>query len=65
MPSGAFTAGSLFFRGGAGGPHVPANNGGVAVDVSTDPPCAYSVNLGWQTRRWNEPATGTQILYCK
>jgi hypothetical protein len=65
MPSGAFGAGAFTFRGGAGGPHTGANNGGVAVDISADPPCAYAVGLGWQTRRWNDPGTGTQILYCK
>ncbi len=65
MPSGTFGAGAFLFRGGAGGPHKATNDGGIAVNVSGDPPCAYAVNLGWQTRRWNDPATGTQILYCK
>jgi hypothetical protein len=65
MPSGAFTAGSFFFRGGAGGPHNGSGTGGVAVDISGDPPCAYAVTLSWQTRRYYDTGHSTQILYCK
>ena len=65
MPSGDFVAGNYFFRGGAGGPHLAGNNGGVPVAIGADPSCAYSVILGWQTRIWNDPGHSTQILYCK
>jgi hypothetical protein len=65
MPSGAFTAGSFFFRGGASGPHVAGGTGGVAVDISGDPPCAYRVTLSWQTRRYGDSGSSTEILYCK
>lgn len=65
MPSGEFSAGSFFFRGGAGGPHVPAGTGGVAVDISGDPPCAYAVELSWLTRRYLALEQSTTILYCK
>lgn len=66
MPSGDFTAGAFTFRGGAGGPHVPAtNDGGVPVNIAADPSCAYSVTLGWLTRRWTDTGNSTQVLYCK
>jgi hypothetical protein len=65
MPSGAFAAGNYFFRGGAGGPHNGAGNGGVAVDISSDPSCAYAVTLSWLTRRYYDTGQSTQILYCK
>jgi hypothetical protein len=65
MPSGAFAAGNFFFRGGAGGPHTGAGTGGVAVDISGDPACAYSVTLSWLTRRYYDTGTSTSILYCK
>ena len=59
MPSGDFTAGSFFFRGGASG------TGGVAVNISGDPPCAYSVTLSWLTRHWQASTQSASILYCK
>ena len=59
MPSGDFTAGSFFFRGGASG------TGGVAVNISGDPPCAYSVTLSWLTRHWQASTQSVPILYCK
>jgi hypothetical protein len=65
LPAGAFAPGGFFFRGGAGGPHQVANDGGFAVDVSGDPPCAYRVVLRWQTRRYHDPGHSTDILYCK
>ena len=65
MPSGAFAAGNYFFRGGAGGPHNSSGNGGVPVDIHSDPPCAYSVHISWLTRRYYDTGHSTQILYCK
>jgi hypothetical protein len=65
MPSGAFVAGNYFFRGGAGGPHLASNNGGVPVAIGADPSCGYYVTLRWQTRIWNAPAESTTIIYCK
>jgi len=65
LPSGTFAPGAFFFRGGAGGPHQPTNDGGFALDVSGDPPCAYRVSLGWLTRRYGDPGQSTEILYCK
>ena len=65
LPSGAFAPGAFFFRGGAGGPHQPADDGGFAVDVAGDAPCAYRVVLGWQTRRYHDTGNSTEILYCK
>jgi hypothetical protein len=59
MPSGAFAAGNFFFRGGASG------NAGVGVNIGSDPSCAYSVSLSWQTRRYLDPGSSTQVLYCK
>lgn len=59
MPSGDFTAGSFFFRGGASG------TGGVAVNIGGDPPCAYSVTLSWLTRHWLASTQSTPVLYCK
>jgi hypothetical protein len=59
MPNGVFTAGDYFFRGGASG------TGGVAVDISADPPCAYRVSLSWLARHWGDVSEGTEILYCK
>ena len=59
MPSGDFTAGSFFFRGGASGV------GGVAVNISGDAPCAYSVTLSWLTRHWQASTQSVPILYCK
>ena len=58
MPSGAYTPGSFFFRGGASG------TGGTAVSISGDPPCAYRVTLSWETRVWQDTGHSTEILYC-
>ncbi|MGI8640776.1 MAG: hypothetical protein ACR2MG_12630 [Pyrinomonadaceae bacterium] len=69
MPTGSFVppppTNNLLFRGGAGGPHQPAFNGGFTVDVSADPACAYRVALSWQTRHYLSSSTGTDRLYCK
>ena len=72
LPSGNFAppppTSNYLFRGGAGGPHQPGNNGGFPVDVSnpvTDPPCAYRVALSWQTRHYLSSAHSTERLYCK
>ena len=59
MPSGDFTSGSFFFRGGASG------TGGVAVNISGDAPCAYSVTVSWRTRHWLASTQSTSVLYCK
>jgi hypothetical protein len=56
---------NYLFRGGAGGPHQPGNNGGFPVNVSADPSCAYRVALSWQTRHYLSSATSTDRLYCK
>ncbi len=64
LPNGVF-AGNIFFRGAAGGQHQPGGNGGFAVNISGDPPCAYAVTLSWQTRRYLSIPQSTQILYCK
>lgn len=63
-PSAAFTTGSYSFRGGASGPHNGTNTGGVPIDVSLDPACAYAVNLGWVTRRYLDTGQTLQRLYC-
>ena len=69
LPSASFAAppptSNYLFRGGAGGPHQPGNNGGFAVDVSADPPCAYRVALTWQTRHYQTGAPSLDRLYCK
>lgn len=69
LPNGDFAppppVSNYLFRGGAGGPHQPGNNGGFPVNVSADPPCAYRVVLSWQTRRYQSTATSTDRLYCK
>ncbi len=69
LPVGNFAppppTGNYLFRGGAGGPHQPGNNGGFNVNVSADPPCAYRVALSWQTRRYGDTGTSTERLYCK
>ncbi len=66
LPNGSFLPGpNFFFRGGAGGPHQPANNGGFAVDISADPVCAYTVVMTWETRQYLTSSVSTQILYCK
>ena len=65
-PAGAYTPGMAFpwFRGAAGGPHNSTSTGGLAIDISTDPHCAYSVSLSWVTRRYNDLGQSTQLLYC-
>jgi hypothetical protein len=69
LPTGAFVPppppANYLFHGGAGGPHLPGNNGGFAVDVSADAPCAYRVTLSWQTRIYQDPGHSAEILYCK
>ncbi len=65
MPSGAFASPDWYFRGGASGPHLATGNGGVAVNIATDPRCAYRVVLNWQTRRFGDLPGSTEILYCK
>ncbi len=69
LPTGAFVPppppANYLFHGGAGGPHLPGNNGGFAVDVSADAPCAYHVTLSWQTRIYQDPGHSAEILYCK
>ena len=66
LPSGSFLPGpNFFFRGGAGGPHQPGNNGGFPVNIAADGPCAYRVSLSWHTRHYGETQHGTEILYCK
>ena len=63
-PSGAFTTGNYAFRGDASGPHNSTSTGGIPIDVSGDPACAYSVNLGWNTRRYGDLGQSLQRLYC-
>ena len=63
-PSAAFTTGGYSFRGGASGPHNGTSTGGIPIDVSGDPACAYSVNLGWVTRRYLDTRQTLQRLYC-
>ncbi|WP_315093772.1 carboxypeptidase-like regulatory domain-containing protein [uncultured Cellulomonas sp.] len=63
-PSGAFVVGDYSFRGGASGPHNSTSTGGIPIDVSADPACAYSVNLSWVTRRYLDTGQTIQRLYC-
>jgi hypothetical protein len=69
LPAASFAppppASNYLFRGGAGGPHQPGNNGGFAVDVSHDPHCAYRCALSWQTRHYGALPQGLDRLYCK
>lgn len=69
MPSGSFVPppppNNFLFRGAAGGPHLPGNNGGFAVNVAGDPVCAYRVALSWQTRHYLSSSHSTDRLYCK
>lgn len=69
MPGASFIApppvSNFLFRGGAGGPHLPGNNGGFAVDVSAEPSSAYRVALSWQTRHYLAPGHSADRLYCK
>ncbi|HEX8353653.1 MAG TPA: hypothetical protein VF611_12180 [Pyrinomonadaceae bacterium] len=65
MPGGDFAAGSLFFRGGQSGPADPPNqSGGVNVDISGDPPCAYALKLRYITRHYVTGEGGDEVLYC-
>lgn len=65
MPGGDFTPGSFFFRGGASGPADPATQpGGVSVDISGDPPCAYALKLRYRTRHYFSGEGGDEVLYC-
>jgi hypothetical protein len=65
VPGGSFTAGSFFFRGRASGPaDPPTQSGGVPVDISLDPPCAYSFKLHYQTRHYVTNDGGDEVLYC-
>ncbi|GIG20248.1 hypothetical protein Cch01nite_09720 [Cellulomonas chitinilytica] len=63
-PAGAFVTGVYSFRGGASGPHNGSGTGGIAIDVSGDPACAYAVNLSWITRRYLDTTGQLQRLYC-
>jgi hypothetical protein len=69
LPHGEFAppppTSNFLFRGAAGGPHLPSNNGGFALDVSADPACAYRVALSWQTRHYLSSSTSRDRLYCK
>lgn len=65
LPSGSFVPPNILFRGGAGGAHQSGGTGGFVVDISADPPCAYRVTLGWQTRHYLSSGTSTDRLYCK
>jgi hypothetical protein len=66
MPKGSFLPGpNLFFRGGNSGPHNGTNTGGFGQDISMDNPCAYSLSLGWSTRRYLTSGGAIQVLYCK
>ena len=69
LPSAVFTppppASNYLFRGGAGGPHLSGNNGGFPVNVALDPPCAYRVAIGWQTRHYLASSHSIDRLYCK
>lgn len=69
MPGDSFVAppppSNYLFRGDAGGPHLPGNNGGFAVNVAGDAPCAYRVALSWQTRHYLSSAHSIDRLYCK
>ena len=40
------------------------STGGIPITVSGDPACAYSVNLGWITRRYLDDPQSLQRLYC-
>ncbi len=67
LVSASFPPAGFFFRGGNSGPHNGTFTGGLAVDVSADPPCAYRVNITWSTRHY---PTGLgddkpEVLYCR
>ncbi|MGK5048278.1 hypothetical protein ACQ4WP_20645 [Janthinobacterium sp. GB4P2] len=69
LPAATFTPppppSNYLFRGGAGGPHLSGNNGGFPVNVTLDPPCAYRVAIGWQTRHYLASSHSIDRLYCK
>ncbi|MEG1115635.1 MAG: hypothetical protein RSE46_11430, partial [Janthinobacterium sp.] len=69
LPAASFTPppppSNYLFRGGAGGPHLSGNNGGFPVNVALDPPCAYRVAIGWQTRHYLASSHSIDRLYCK
>jgi hypothetical protein len=65
LPGGDFTAGAFFFRGGASGPADPPNQpGGVPVDISADPACAYALKLRYATRHYLTGEGSDEVLYC-
>lgn len=68
LPGGDFTAGSVFFRGGASGPADPPNQtGGVAVNIAGPPPdpaCAYAFKVRYSTRHYLTGEGGDEVLYC-
>jgi hypothetical protein len=65
LPGGDFAAGSFFFRGGASGPADPPNQaGGVPVNISADPACAYALKLRYSTRHYLTGEGGDEVLYC-
>jgi hypothetical protein len=61
MPSGTFPPVNYVFRGAASGPAGAGN----AVNISADPVCAYSLNMGWMTRHYVTGPQSRQVLYCK
>ncbi|HEY9834045.1 MAG TPA: hypothetical protein V6D26_26065 [Stenomitos sp.] len=66
MPRGDFFPPlNYLFRGGASGPNPPSGAGGYAVNIASDPKCAYRVKLKWLTRRLYTSVQSTEILYCK
>jgi len=69
LPRGNFVppppTSNYLFRGDAGGPHQPGNDGGFEVNVSGDPKCAYRVKLLWQTRHYLVGSPSIERLYCK
>jgi hypothetical protein len=65
MPGGDFAPGTFFFRGGASGPPDPPNDpGGIPVDISGDPPCAYALKLRYATRHYLTGEGSDEVLYC-
>jgi hypothetical protein len=65
LPGGDFGAGSFFFRGGESGPaDPPTQSGGVPVNISGDPACAYALKLRYSTRHYITGEGGDEVLYC-
>ncbi|GAB3404836.1 transthyretin-like family protein [Massilia agilis] len=56
---------NYLFRGGAGGPHTPGNDGGFKVVVKNDPHCAYRCALSYKTRHYLADTHSIDRLYCK